>query len=322
MAPGETNAFEKRIHAYVGRELGPPKRGNDDVSTAMIRHWAEVMGDANPVYTDAEFAAQSTKGGLIAPPTMLQAWSLDGYPMADPSKENADLQRELHNVFDEYGFTGVLGTNCRSEYFRDLKPGDQVWAHTVIASISEQKATARGIGYFIETVTKFTDQRQEEVGRLTFRALKFIPQDQPAASAENDASAPKAATRIASPRGYDNKWWWDAVDEGQVLIQRCKNCETLRHPPRPMCGECQSLEWDHIESTLDGEVLSFTEMHHPKFPGYPSPLICAVIKLAEGTNFVSNLVGCEPEAVHIGMKVKGKVERVDDETVLPQFYPC
>ena len=61
-------------------------------------------------------------------------------------------------------------------------------------------------------------------------------------------------------------------------------------------------------------------MHYPKFPGYPYPLICAVIKLNEGTNLVSNLVGCEPEAIKIGMKVKGKVEQVDEKTWLPQFY--
>ena len=133
--------------------------------------------------------------------------------------------------------------------------------------------------------------------------------------------APKAATRIVSPRGPDNKWWWEAVDKGKGLIQRCKGCQTLRHPPRPMCGECQSLEWDSIESTLEGEVFSFTEMHYPKFPGYPYPLICAVISLAEGTRIVSNIVGCKPEEVKIGMKVKGKVEQVDEKTMLPQFYP-
>jgi uncharacterized OB-fold protein len=139
---------------------------------------------------------------------------------------------------------------------------------------------------------------------------------------KTERSAPRVATRIASPRGHDNKWWWDAVDDGKVPIQRCKSCSTLRHPPRPMCGECQSLEWDHIESSLDGEILSYTQLHHPKFPGYPEVLICAVIKLAEGTNLVSNIVGCEPDAVHIGMQVKGKVERVDEKTILPQFYPC
>ena len=58
-----------------------------------------------------------------------------------------------------------------------------------------------------------------------------------------------------------------------------------------MCGQCQSMEWDSIESTLDGEILSYTALRHPKIPGYPTDPICAVIKLSEGTNIVSNVVG-------------------------------
>lgn len=321
MTPEERTAFEKKIHAYIGREVSAPKRGNDDVNAAMIRHWAEVMGDENPVYTDAEFAEKSSKGGIIAPPTMLQIWSMEGYPMCGTPA--MDVQRELHKVFDDHGFTGVLGTNTNSEYYRDLKPGDQIFAHTVFDTISEQKATQRGIGYFIETVTQFTDQNKELVGKIVFRVLKFVPADAPAAanSANKDDGMPATPTRIASPRGHDNKWWWDACDQGKLLIQRCKSCKTLRHPPRPMCGKCQSLEWDSIESTLDGEVFSFTEIHYPKFPGYQYPLICAVISLAEGTRIVANIVGCAPEDVKIGMKVKGKVEQVDEKTMLPQFYP-
>src|SRR5674476_1694030 len=109
MTPEETKAFEAKIHAYVGREIGAPKRGKDDVNQAMIRHWAEVTGDENPVYTDEAFAAKSSKKGIIAPPTMLQIWSMEGYPMCQTPE--IDLQRELHNVFDAHGFTGVLGTN-------------------------------------------------------------------------------------------------------------------------------------------------------------------------------------------------------------------
>lgn len=320
MTPEETKAFEEKIRAYVGREVAPPTKGHDDVNAAMIRHWAEVMGDNNPVYTDAEFAAKSSKGGIIAPPAMLQAWSMEGYAMAHTPAQ--DVQRELHNVFDAHGFTGVLGTNCTQEYYRDLKVGDQVVAHTIIDNISEQKATARGIGYFIETVTKFTDQNGDDVGRMVFRVLKFIPADGANTAVASDDDTPAVPTRIHSPRGHDNKWWWDAVDNGKMLIQRCKSCQTLRHPPRPMCGECQSTEWDSIESTMEGEVFSFVEMSYPKFPGYPYPLVCAVISLKEGTRIVSNIVGCEPDDVFIGMKVKGKVEQVDEKTMLPQFYPA
>jgi uncharacterized OB-fold protein len=321
MTPEEIKAFEAKIHAYVGREIGAPKRGKDDVNKAMIRHWAEVTGDENPVYTDEAFAAKSSKKGIIAPPTMLQIWSMEGYPMCQTPA--MDLQRELHNVFDAHGFTGVLGTNTNTEYLRDLRPGDQVFAYTVFDKISEQKATSRGIGYFIETLTKFTDQNGEDIGRQVFRVLKFIPKaGEEVAAAGDDKGALAAPTRLPSPRGHDNAWWWEGVDKGKVLIQRCKSCQTLRHPPRPMCGECQSTEWDSIESTLDGEVFSFTQIHYPKFPGYPDPLICGVIALKEGTRIVANIVGCEPADIRIGMKVKGRVEKVDEKTMLPQFYPA
>ncbi|MEH6583802.1 MAG: bifunctional MaoC family dehydratase N-terminal/OB-fold nucleic acid binding domain-containing protein [Halioglobus sp.] len=322
MTPEETTAFEAQIYAFVGRENGPPQKGNDDVNEAMIRQWAEIMEDESAVYTDAEAAAASTKGGIIAPPSMLQAWSMTGYPMAGNPPQ--DEQRKLHAVFDANGFTGVLGTNTTTEMYRDLKPGDTVVAHTVIDNISEQKATARGLGYFIETLTTFTDQNGEAVGNQIFRVLKFVPNDSNAASSDSSAEddTPAVPTRIASPRGMDNGWWWNAADEGKILIQRCKSCQTLRHPPRPMCGECQSVEWDSIESTLEGEVFSFTTLHYPKVPGYDYPLCCAVIQLAEGTRIVSNIVGIDHEKVTIGMKVKGKVEQIDEKTMLPQFYPA
>lgn len=324
MTPEEAQAFETRIRAYVGREMGPPRRGYDDVNQAMIRHWAEVTGDQNPVYTDPEYAAASSKKGIIAPPTMLLIWAMEGYGMCAPQTGKVDVQRELHNVFEAHGYTGVLGTNTVTEFYRDLRPGDRITSHTVIDSITGPKKTARGIGYFIETIASFSDQHGEAVGRQVFRTLRFMPNPGVGAgqSREGGEGKPAVPTRIQSPRGHDNGWWWEAIDQGRLLIQRCKGCGLLRHPPRPMCGHCQSLEWDSIESSLEGEVFSYTEISYPKFPGYPHPLVCGLIQLREGTRLVANIVGCDPSAVHIGMKVKGKVERVDEKTVLPNFYPA
>jgi len=319
MTPEEQNAFEDEIYAYVGRQVCPPTPAKDDVNVAMIRQWAEVMGDTNPAYTDDKWAANSKRGKTISPPAMMYVWGQEGYAVASTGRPS-DAQSDLVELFNSYGYTGVLGTNVKQEYFKEVSPGDNVVMEMVVDNISERKATARGTGYFFETLTTFTDQHGDKIGSQRFKVLKFIPQEQPAAAAQEDKL--EVPTRIGSPRGHDNKWWWDACDEGKVLIQRCKGCQTLRHPPRPMCGECQSMEWDSIESSLDGEILSHTELHHPKIPGYQYPLVCAVIKLGEGTNLVSNVVGCEPAEVHIGMKVKGKVEQVDEKTMLPQFYPA
>ncbi len=44
----------------------------------MIRNWTDAIGDANPLYTDAEFAARSVHGELVAPPAMVQVWTMPG----------------------------------------------------------------------------------------------------------------------------------------------------------------------------------------------------------------------------------------------------
>jgi uncharacterized OB-fold protein len=318
MTPEQQHAFEAKIQAYVGREVCARKPAPDPVSAAMIRHWAEVMGDSNPAYQDGDWAAQSRRGHPIAPPAMLYVWNQEGYAVAAQGRPKDPLI-ELVELFNTNGYTGVLGTNLRQEYAREARLGDVVHMEMLIESVSERKTTARGVGYFVETLATFTDQAGDTLGTQRFRILKFQPHEQTGAAAVKPEL--QLPTRIASPRGHDNAWWWEACDEGRILIQRCRQCGTLRHPPRPMCGDCQSMDWDSIESSLEGEVLSYTEVHHPKVPGYSYPLLCAVIRLDEGTNIVANLSGCEDAIVSIGMRVRGRVEAVDEKTVLPQFYP-
>ena len=140
----------------------------------------------------------------------------------------------------------------------------------------------------------------------------------PAASGE----APAAARRMRPVIGHDNKWWWDRINEGELPIQRCKECGTLRHPPRPMCWKCQSLEWDHVVASGKGTVYSYVVVHRPPFPGYEYPLVVAVVDLEEGTRIVSNLVGIGPQDVKIGMPVNLSIEAVDEELNLPLFRPA
>jgi len=317
----EKQELEARLKEFVGQEFGPPEVGQDAVNEPMIRHWCEAMGDRNPVYTDPAVAKSSAHGGLVAPPTMLQAWILAGLEMATPTTQPKDRQQELHKLLNDHGYTGVVATDCEQEYLRYLHPGDRLEATAVIESVSEEKATAIGIGYFINTRTTFRDQTGDEVGWMTFRVLKFIPSQQPQAAAA-DGGAPAKPTRIRPPRAHDNGWWWDGIDHGHLFIQKCSSCGTLRHPPRPMCGKCRSVEWEAQESTGSGIIHSYTVMHHPPIPGYEYPLAVALVDLEEGTRIVANVVGCEPGDVHIGMRVECSIENVDDEMKLPLFRPA
>jgi uncharacterized OB-fold protein len=245
-----------------------------------------------------------------------------GYIMADLSQMGADGVLSLHALLTANGYPSVVATNSEQGYLRYLRPGDRLTTTTRVEAISEQKATALGTGYFIDTRDIYRDQNGEEVGWMLFRVLKFRPaQAQRPVSAES-AAAPAKPRRLRPARGHDNAWWWEGLERGELLIQRCAECGRLRHPPRPMCGACQSTQWDSVPSSGEGAVHSFVVMHHPKVPGYEYPLVCALVDLAEGTRLLSNLVGCEPGEVQIGMAVRASIESVDEELKLPLFRPA
>jgi uncharacterized OB-fold protein/acyl dehydratase len=310
-------ALEQAFAAYVGQPFGPPEQARDPVNEPMIRQWCDAMGDQNPVYWDADAAAKSAHGAVVAPPTMLQAWILSGFRMAKADRPPQDRQEELHALFQRHGYTGVVATNCEQEYARYLHPGERVVAESVIESISEEKATALGTGYFIVTRTTFRSDRGDVVGSMLFRVLRYKPAQPREAQ---PAAAQSKPGRIPPLRGKDNAWWWEAIERGEILIQKCSQCGALRHPPRPMCPECQSTAWDAIPSAGHGSVHSYVVMHHPPMPGYDFPVAVGLIDLDEGTRLVANIVDCPFEDVHIGMKVEASIAE-QGGVKMPVFRP-
>ena len=128
--------------------------------------------------------------------------------------------------------------------------------------------------------------------------------------------------RLAPTTTPDSKFFWDGLNDGKLLIQRCTGCRTLRHPPRPMCPRCNSLEWDAIEASGRGTVYSFVMPRHPPWPWFEGQTyIVALIELEEGTRILSNLRDVDPAAVTIGMPVEAFVERFDSGVALHQFRP-
>ena len=71
-------SLDDKLAAFVGQSSGPATRGSHPVNEPMISHWVEAMGDFNPVYVDDEAARAAGFPGVIAPPTMLQAWIMRG----------------------------------------------------------------------------------------------------------------------------------------------------------------------------------------------------------------------------------------------------
>jgi uncharacterized OB-fold protein len=128
--------------------------------------------------------------------------------------------------------------------------------------------------------------------------------------------------RLAPSMTADSQFFWDGVKEGRLLIQRCAACGALRHPPRPMCPRCHSLDWDTLESSGRGTVYSFVMPRHPQFPFFDDDYIVGLIELEEGTRLVSNVVDVAPDEARIGMAVVVRFDEFDGGVVLPVFTPA
>lgn len=127
--------------------------------------------------------------------------------------------------------------------------------------------------------------------------------------------------RLAPTTTPDTKFFWDELKDGRILIQRCKGCARLRHPPRPMCPHCNSLAWDTVPASGRGTLYSFVMPRHPQWPWFEGTYVVALVDLEEGVRLVTNLVDVDPADATIGMAVEGRVEHFDNGVSLPQFRP-
>jgi uncharacterized OB-fold protein len=98
----------------------------------------------------------------------------------------------------------------------------------------------------------------------------------------------------------EQDFFWEGVDRGEFLAQRCLGCGGLRHPPSPMCSACSSPDWEPQRLCGHGTIHSWIISRHPSAPD-PDPQVVVLVDLEEGLRFVSNLV--DPENVGLGAAV-------------------
>ena len=117
--------------------------------------------------------------------------------------------------------------------------------------------------------------------------------------------------------------FWQGLREGEVRLQRCRDCERYQYYPRPICSHCwsENVEWQTVNA--DGTVYSYTV---PGFAPHPSfkdslPYVVALVDLDVGVRVMTTIVECQPESVRIGMPVEPVLATIAPGHVLLHFKP-
>ncbi|MBM4761831.1 Zn-ribbon domain-containing OB-fold protein [Bacillus sp. B15-48] len=115
--------------------------------------------------------------------------------------------------------------------------------------------------------------------------------------------------------------YWEGCHNHELLIQKCNSCGHYQFYPRLMCTDCSSYHIDWVSASGRGKVKSFTIMHRAITKAYlaETPYVIALIELEEGPTMMSNVVGCDPKTVEIGMDVEVTFEDWSEEITIPKF---
>lgn len=118
---------------------------------------------------------------------------------------------------------------------------------------------------------------------------------------------------------WDNMGFWEGIKRHELVFQRCKECGTWLHPPRPVCPKCRSLEKEWAHSTGKGTVYSWVTYLESPHPSFKAPYSVVLVEMEEGVRLVSNMVDIRPQEISIGMPVEVVFDDIAEGLTLPKF---
>lgn len=156
------------VKSLIGMESDAVE-GPDEVCKPMIRHWCEMVEDANPLYTDDEYAKDSDFGEVISPSVMARIWTMLPWWSPQPYQENQS--NPLAKVIQLLESPSQIQLEIEEEYFLPVRLGDRLSCTTTVANVTPPKRTRLGMGYFLTYLLRYRNQRGEVVGTLTATLL-------------------------------------------------------------------------------------------------------------------------------------------------------
>jgi uncharacterized protein len=131
----------------------------------------------------------------------------------------------------------------------------------------------------------------------------------------------------AKPVPVANSWtmeFWKGAKEGRLTIQKCKDCNTNIFYPRMSCPFCFSDKLEWVESSGKGKIYTYTVVRSNAPSAFIAdmPFVIAVVRMEDGVQMLTNIVGCNPEEVYCEMPVQVTFEKLTEEFTLPKFKPA
>lgn len=120
---------------------------------------------------------------------------------------------------------------------------------------------------------------------------------------------------VSEPDGLSSPYW-AGLQQGRLLVQRCKACSTWQFGPEWLCHRCHQFDPDWVEVAPRGLIYSWERVWHPSHAALKGhgPYLAVLVELptADCVRMIGNLLGDPMQDVTIGAPVTGVFEHHPD----------
>ncbi len=157
-----TDEVIAKYRARIGEVTPITEAWNSEATYDTIRHFANGIGDDNPLWNDEDYAKGTRYGDMIAPPSFL--FTCNQGPLSR-GRTSGGFR----------GFTGVhrYWSSDGWEYFHPIKRGDRIHGETYLTDFIEHKSAYAGRTIEDSATQTFYNQRGEKIATHRLNFINF-----------------------------------------------------------------------------------------------------------------------------------------------------
>jgi uncharacterized OB-fold protein len=94
------------------------------------------------------------------------------------------------------------------------------------------------------------------------------------------------------------------LSQGKLMAGKCLKCGKTHLPPRPLCDNCYSQEFEWVEAPGRGKLLTYTIIYiAPTQFLSLAPYAVGIVELENGLRIPGMIQGASPNQLKVGMEL-------------------
>jgi uncharacterized OB-fold protein len=110
--------------------------------------------------------------------------------------------------------------------------------------------------------------------------------------------------RMSEQGPFTIEQFYRNITQRKLLGAKCLKCGKIHLPPRPLCSECFSKDFEWIEIPSSGRLLTYTIIHiAPTQFQSMAPYATGIVQLKDGLKLPGMIRGVALEEIKVGMEL-------------------